>query len=220
MMHLLLKGGLMMSYKKICIAGQIGIGKSTLGVALAKQKRGVYLAEALDGEILNAFYTAKKTGNNFKKIELLSQYSFLTETIKREIKDSIIHKERITIFDRQVGEHVHVFAKQNLSREQYYKYLGHLHSQLDDFGFEKYDMTILLRCDMEQILQRIAIRGRDVEQDIPKKYLEALQDIYNSDDFIQDLLLYSKEVKVLDNTNMDAAETLVAVVELLETYII
>lgn len=194
---------------KIAISGNIGVGKSTLTEALAKELKGHLLKEEVDKEMLDLFYKHLEDPTKYENIELLHQFNFLSSTLKRDIKAQMVFGEGdILIIDRPITDHIEVFAKLNLTPKEYRNY-ALLQEQFSILlGREDYDLTILLVDSVQGLSEKVKKRGRKSEKEMSSEYLKDLNNIYNSPRFKESLLAHSKEVWVLDVGGLDEAEVL------------
>jgi deoxyadenosine/deoxycytidine kinase len=180
---------------RVAISGNIGVGKSTLCETMSPH--GTVHYEDIDKEILDLFYSSSdKVG-----VELLNQFHFLNEAIKREIKSQHLDTG-FTFFDRPLTDHIHVFAKTNLKASDYVTYNGFQEIFLNLLNFKKYDMTILLRGSDESILNRIESRDRIGENtESNKDYFIELNKIYNSNDYVEHLKNHADKVVIINTDN-------------------
>lgn len=202
---------------KIAIAGNLGIGKSTLTKNLAESLENSRLhGETINDEVLNLFYKHQRgeIEGDGKNIELLNQFVFFNETIIRDIVANY-SEHNYDVYDRSYLEHIHVFAKTNLKPSDYVTYLGYQEIFLKLMNHEPYDLTILLITDLDTLRSRIASRGRECEDEIDMTYLKTLNDIYNSEEFFDILHSGSKQTVSLDVTHMDENEVLAAVQDII-----
>lgn len=189
---------------RIAIGGNIGVGKSTLVENL--KKYGSIYKEEIDKEILDIFYRYLRGEiDRDENVELLLQFDFLADTIKRDIK-STFDDEEFQFFDRGICEHVHIFAKKNLTDDKYTSYNILQERMLASFNWQPYDKYIILTCDVEENMRRIEMRGREEESDMPIEYIRELAEIY--DNFEEIAKHYAKEVVTIDVTNMDETSVL------------
>lgn len=160
--------------KFVAVAGNIGVGKSTL-VSMLGSHLGwepFYEPEA-ENPYLADFY------KNMKKWAFQSQIFFLTQRLRAHRK--LTEHPTSVIQDRSVYEDAEVFAK-NL----------YIHRQIRKRDFRTYwelyqvfteflpppDLVIYLRASVPTVIQRIQQRGRDYEQDISPDYLLQLNNLY------------------------------------------
>lgn len=205
---------------KIAIAGNLGIGKSTLTQSLASNLDDSRLfGESINDEVLDLFYKHQRgeIEGNGTNIELLNQFVFFNETIIRDVVANY-NDDKYNIYDRSFLEHIHVFAKTNLKPSDYCTYLGYQEIFLKLMGHEPYDVTILLRADVNTLRERIAKRGRDCEDGIDVDYLVELNAIYNSDEFFGILRSGSKYTVAFDVSNMDEYQVLAKVLKIIKDY--
>lgn len=163
-----------MPKKFIAVAGNIGVGKSSLVEFLCTQYGFAPFVEPnLTNPYLDDFY------NDFKAWSFHSQIYFLTHKFR-------LHKELercdgTVVQDRTIYEDAEIFAR-NLHRSRY--------MSNRDFGtyMELYsvmrrelappDLMIYLQCPVPTIKKRIKLRGRANEQQIPESYLKRLNVLY------------------------------------------
>ncbi|MBX7096260.1 MAG: deoxynucleoside kinase [Myxococcaceae bacterium] len=158
----------------IAIAGNIGAGKTELTGFLCKKYGITPFYEPNDqNPYLADFYKDMKTW------AFRSQIFFLTH--KFRLHRQLEQGEGASIQDRTIYEDAEIFAR-NLYKQRYI--------DKRDWGtyWELYqtiaaalrppDLMIYLRCPVRTLRQRIKIRGRAMEQDIPTAYLSRLNALY------------------------------------------
>ncbi len=164
-----------MSGKKfIAIAGNIGAGKTELTTFLHRRYGLTPFYEPNDqNPYLADFYKDMKTW------AFRSQIFFLTH--KFRLHRELERDTGTALQDRTIYEDAEIFAK-NLYRQKY----------IDKRDWQTYrelyetvaaslrppDLMIYLRCPVKTLKQRIRIRGRKMEQDIPTPYLKRLNTLY------------------------------------------
>ncbi|MDJ0755726.1 MAG: deoxynucleoside kinase [Ardenticatenaceae bacterium] len=162
------------SHYFITIAGNIGVGKSTL-VELLSKKLGwdpVYEAVAENPYLID-FY------QDMDRWSFHSQIFFLSRRLKQHYQ--LLQRNNSIIQDRSVYEDAQIFA-QNL-------YLQGAMSERDWKTYQDiYETTVTLlkpphlvvylQASLETLERQIANRGRDFEQSITSEYLEQLNDLY------------------------------------------
>jgi deoxyadenosine/deoxycytidine kinase len=160
----------------IAVAGNIGVGKSTLVELLAKRLGWAPFYEP-EGEnpYLADFYQDMTTWS------FHSQIFFLTRRLlaHRQLLD---HKSS-AIQDRSVYEDAEIFAHNlflqgNIVERDYQTYRD-LYLVLTRF-LPPPDLVVYLRATVETLQTRIALRGRDYERTIKPDYLSRLNDLYTS----------------------------------------
>ena len=164
----------MSGQKFIAIAGNIGAGKTELTAFLCKKYGLQPFFEPNDqNPYLADFYKDMKTW------AFRSQIFFLTH--KFRLHRELEKQSGTAIQDRTIYEDAEIFAK-NLFRQR----------QIDKRDWKTYwelyetvaaalkppDLMIYLRCPVKTLKQRIRIRGRKMEQDIPTPYLNRLNALY------------------------------------------
>ncbi|MBI4054836.1 MAG: deoxynucleoside kinase [Elusimicrobia bacterium] len=165
----------------IGIAGTIGVGKSTLTVELARALGFEPILEAVDGNpYLEKFYKDMKGYGTMMQIWLLNHRfrqhrEFVARIslgrIRGVVQDRTIWED--TIFARMLNQH----PDKIISDLDYNTYLDLFDNMvLRELVFPQ--LLIYLDCRPQTALERIAGRGRSMEQGITLDYLKALQENY------------------------------------------
>lgn len=158
----------------IAIAGNIGVGKSTLTRFLAEQFKWEPFYEAVDDNpYLADFYKDMRTWS------FHSQIYFLTRRLRHH-RQLLDHPNSV-VQDRSVYEDAEIFARNlyeqgNMTSRDYKSY-QELYSVLTEF-LPPPDVMVYLRASTSTLLERIRRRGREFEQDIDPLYLKQLNTLY------------------------------------------
>jgi len=160
--------------KFVAIAGNIGVGKSTLVTMLCDRLRWQPFYEPeTENPYLADFYRDMRTWS------FHSQIFFLTRRLHahRQLLD---HPTSV-IQDRSVYEDAEIFAcnlfHQGLMEERDYRSYWELYSVLIEF-LPPPDLVIYLRASESTLLHRIGMRGREYERQISSEYLSQLNRLY------------------------------------------
>ncbi len=164
----------MSGQKFIAIAGNIGAGKTELTAFLCKKYGLKPFYEPNDqNPYLADFYKDMKTW------AFRSQIFFLTHKFKlhRELE----RQSGTSLQDRTIYEDAEIFAK-NLYRQRFidkrdWQTYWELYENVAA-ALKPPDLMIYLRCPVKTLKQRIRLRGRKMEQDIPTGYLNRLNALY------------------------------------------
>jgi deoxyadenosine/deoxycytidine kinase len=162
--------------KFIAVAGNIGVGKSTL-VTLLSERLGwkPFYEPVEENPYLADFY------QDMQRWAFHSQIYFLTRRLR--IHRQLINCDRSAIQDRSVYEDAEVFAnnlfRQGLLGDRDYRSYHDLYQVLVEF-LPPPDLVIYLRASVPTLVERIRSRGRDYERQISSIYLQQLNELYES----------------------------------------
>ncbi len=162
--------------KFVAVAGNIGVGKSTLvGMLCAKLGWEPFYEPVTENPYLADFYS------NMNAWSFHSQVFFLAHRLKAH--HELAQHPASVIQDRSVYEDAEIFA-QNLFLQ------GHIQPRDYQTYRELYetvmrflpppDLVIYLRASVSTLMGRISNRGRDYERTITAEYLESLNRLYES----------------------------------------
>ncbi len=162
--------------KFIAIAGNIGVGKSTLVKMLsAEMKWDPFYEPVNENPYLADFY------QNMSAWAFHSQVFFLTHRLRAHF--NLAQHPNSVVQDRSVYEDAEIFA-QNLYQqgnmiERDYKTYRELYETSAQF-LPPPDLVIYLRASASTLMNRINSRGRDYERKITTEYLQNLNDLYET----------------------------------------
>jgi deoxyadenosine/deoxycytidine kinase len=160
--------------KFIAIAGNIGVGKSTL-VDLLSTRLGwePFVEGVVDNPYLADFYA------DMAAWAFHSQVFFLARRL-RDLR-RLMDFPRTVVQDRSVYEDAEIFAKnlyrQGLISERDWKCYRELYEVLTEL-LPPPDLVVYLQASVPTLLARIALRGRDYEKNIAPDYLAQLNELY------------------------------------------
>ena len=162
--------------KFIAVAGNVGVGKSTLTKKLSEYLCWEHFFEAVeDNHYLDDFYQDMRTWSYH------SQFYFLSRRLSHHRQ--IIDRPGTVVQDRTVYEDAEIFA-QNL----------HLQGHMTERDWQSYwdlyqtvitilpppDLVIYLQASVPVLQERIHSRGRDYEKEISVEYLTQLNELYEA----------------------------------------
>ncbi len=157
------------------VAGNIGVGKTTMTRELAKELGWkAYFEPVIDNPYLNDFYS------DMPRWSFHLQIYFLSKRFHSQLE--IFESSTSCIQDRTIYEDVEIFA-----------HTLHEQGSMDDRDYQNYrdffgimvsqlrppDLIIYLRADVDTLMERIQSRGRGCEQAIEREYLERLNRAYD-----------------------------------------
>ncbi len=160
--------------KFVAVAGNIGVGKSTL-VAMLCDRLGwqPFYEPETENPYLADFY------NDMRSWAFHSQIFFLSHRLQAH-RQLIDHPTSV-IQDRSVYEDAQVFAhnlyRQGWIAERDYGTYCELYRVLCEF-LPPPDLVVYLRASVSTLIQRISLRGRDYERQITPEYLAQLNGLY------------------------------------------
>ena len=184
----------------IAIAGNIGVGKTTLCKMLSKHYKWSPLYEAVDNNpYLDDFYT------DMQRWSFNLQVFFLNSRF-RQVQD-IKQSKKTIIQDRTIYEDAYIFAPNLqamglMTQRDYENYLE-LFRLMESFVSPP-DLLIYLRSDVPSLVDRIQNRAREYEEGIRIDYLKRLNERYEA--FFANyehnhLIIQANEVDFQNNKN-------------------
>jgi deoxyadenosine/deoxycytidine kinase len=158
----------------VAVAGNIGVGKSTLvGKLCARLGWQPYYEPVAENPYLEDFYA------DMKAWAFHSQVFFLSHRLRMHL--DLLDDPKSVVQDRSVYEDAEVFAnnlfKQGEISERDYSTYRKMYKLLCDM-LRPPDLVIYLRASVPTLQRRIAQRGRDFESTINPDYLDQLNNLY------------------------------------------
>ncbi|HOX33621.1 MAG TPA: deoxynucleoside kinase [Spirochaetales bacterium] len=162
--------------KYLVLAGNIGAGKSSL-VGLLAERLGYrpYYEPVAENPYLADFY------GDMRRWAFHSQVFFLSH--RTRMHRALMDDPWSVVQDRSLYEDAEVFARNlyqqgNMSQQDWetYRELYRTVSSL----LPPPDLVVYIRCSVETLKRRIALRGRGFEAEIPEDYLAGLNRLYES----------------------------------------
>jgi deoxyadenosine/deoxycytidine kinase len=187
--------------RSIAIAGNMGSGKSTLVDFLSRTYGVAPFYEPNDENPYLADFYKDMKGWAFQ-----SQLYFLSN--KFRLHQELDRQAGVVALDRTIFEDAEIFATalfqmRKISKRDWETYQGFYGAILD--AIRPPDLMIYLRCSMRTLRQRIRLRGRKMEQDVPLAYLKRLERLYDS--WIESYTM--SDVLVLETDDLDYIHDLV-----------
>jgi len=162
--------------KFIAIAGNIGVGKSTLVEMICERLECMPFYEPVaENPYLSDFY------KDMPSWSFHSQIFFLTHRLR--IHQDLVRTPGSVMQDRSIYEDAEIFAQNlflqgHISERDYTTYRS-LYRTLAEY-LPPPDLVIYLRASVPTLLKRISLRNRDYERSIEPEYLEQLNNLYEN----------------------------------------
>ncbi len=179
----------------VAIAGNIGVGKSTL-TTLMTQKLGwdPFFEAVEENPYLADFY------KDMSRWSFHSQAFFLSRRLQQHYE--LLQRADSVLQDRSVYEDAEVFARNlycqgHMSQRDWQTYYD-LYTILSQLLTPPH-LVVYLKASVPTLLRRIAQRGREYERTISADYLTALNDLY--DDWVARFALCP--VLTVETDNLD-----------------
>ena len=194
--------------RSIAIAGNMGSGKSTLVDFLARTYDvSPFYEPNEENPYLPDFY------KDMKRWAFRSQLYFLSN--KFRLHQELDRTPGVVALDRTIFEDAEIFATalhqmRKIDKRDWQTYWGFYQAILD--AIKPPDLMIYLRCSMRTLRQRIKLRGRAMEQDVPLAYLKRLDRLYES--WINSYEM--SEVLVLETDKLDYIHDLIHRLDVME----
>ncbi len=173
----------------IAIEGTIGVGKTSLAEILGDRLDAkIVLEEFEENPFLVDFYNNSE-GYAFQTqlFFLLSRYRQQQELYQTDLFTKTLITDYMFVKDR-------LFAALNLNDKEMSLYNSV--ARILEKNITIPDMVIFLQSDTDRLMQNIKYRGRQYEQNIDWKYIDALNQVYNEYFF-----RYDKSALLIINTN-------------------
>jgi deoxyadenosine/deoxycytidine kinase len=179
----------------IAIAGNIGTGKSTLTERLAERFGwAAHFEPVSDNPYLADFY------RDMKRWSFPLQIYFLNNRF--QIHQEVTQSPKSAVQDRSIYEDAAIFARnlyeQGLMEERDYHCYLDLYETMSQY-LTPPDLIIYLKKSLPKLKERIALRGRDFEKEIPDEYLLNLNRYY--EDWMESYN-YGKKL-IIDSDHLD-----------------
>lgn len=156
----------------IVIEGVIGAGKTTLAEKLTEKLNAQIVKEQFDvNPFLEKFYGDRKRYafqtqmfflvNRFKQQQQLHQENLFTEFL---ISDYLFQKDQIFAYMNLEGEELKLY-------ESMFPLLAR--------NLRKPDLVVYLQSSIDRLMYNIKKRGRKMERNLSREYIEGLNEAYN-----------------------------------------
>ena len=167
----------------VAIAGNIGVGKSTLTNLLVDCVGWVPYYEAVDDNpYLSDFYL------DMRQWSFHSQIFFLASRLRSHRE--ILNHPHSVVQDRSIYEDAEIFARNLHERSNKSELDNHVYRDLYQEFIQFLpppDLIVYLKASVPTLIERICRRGREFEQDVSPLYLQQLNELYDA--WIEDFTL-------------------------------
>ncbi|KKK36162.1 deoxyguanosine kinase [Mesobacillus campisalis] len=157
----------------VTVEGPIGVGKTSLAKAISEHFQFALLKEIVDeNPFLGKFY------DNIEEWSFQTEMFFLCNRYKQlgDINKHYISKEKPVVADYHIFKNL-IFAQRTLNQQEYNKYLSIYEILTQDMP--RPNVVIYLHASLDTLLERIAMRGREIEKNISPLYLKQLSIDYD-----------------------------------------
>jgi len=158
----------------IAIEGPIGIGKTSLAKKLSDHFDFHLLKEIVEeNPFLGKFY------DDIDEWSFQTEMFFLCNRFKQleDIENKYLAMNKSVVSDYHISKNM-IFAKRTLQADKFEKYEQIYHILTADMPVP--NMLIYLHASLDTILNRIKLRGREIEQNIKASYLAQLAEDYEA----------------------------------------
>lgn len=165
-------GGEMGQTPFIAVEGPIGVGKTSLAKKLASQFQYTLLKEIVEeNPFLGKFY------DDIEEWSFQTEMFFLCNRYKQleDIENKYLANHQAVVSDYHISKNL-IFAERTLKQHQFNKYVQIYDILTNDMP--RPNMIIYLHASLDTLLDRIRMRGREVEQNIQESYLKQLAEDY------------------------------------------
>ncbi len=161
--------------KHVCVAGNIGAGKTTLTKLLSEHFKWQPQYEDVEhNPYLNDFY------NDMQRWSFNLQIYFLQSRLSQILK--IRNGKKTVIQDRTIYEDARIFAKNlqmmGLMTQRDFNNYENLFNTINEF-IKPPDLIIYLKASISTLVDQIQMRGRDYEENLRLDYLKKLNELYD-----------------------------------------
>lgn len=159
----------------VVIAGNIGVGKSTLTQLLSARLGWTPFYEPnADNPYLSDFY------DDMPRWSFHSQVFFLAQRVLQH--KQLLEQGEPVVLDRSIYEDAEIFAcnlyRRGTMRARDWRTYETMYRTMSSL-LRPPDLVVYLRASVPTLLQRIGQRGRDYERDISADYLASLNALYD-----------------------------------------
>ncbi|MGE7667748.1 deoxynucleoside kinase [Ureibacillus composti] len=174
----------------ITVEGPIGVGKTSLSKAISDTFGYNLLKEIVDeNPFLGKFY------ENIEEWSFQTEMFFLCNRYKQltDVKNQIVNTGSPVVADYHIFKNL-IFAKRTLNPVEYEKYEA-IYSILTA-DMPRPNMIIYLHASLDNLMNRIAMRGREFEKMITRDYMKQLAVDYH--EFIQYFKKKHPEIPIIE----------------------
>ncbi|GAA0353156.1 deoxynucleoside kinase [Bacillus horti] len=174
----------------ISIEGPIGVGKTSLSKEISKTFQFHLLQEIVEeNPFLDKFY------QNMDEWSFQMEMFFLCNRYKQlfDIQSSFLAQNKPVVADYHIFKNT-IFARRTLQPSEWQKYIQIYDILVQDMP--KPNLIIYLNASLETLIERIQMRGREMEKSIDQAYLQQLSTDYR--DFMYEFKRSHPDIPVLE----------------------
>ena len=163
----------------VAVAGNIGVGKSSI-VEWLRQHFDIepFFEPNDENPYLADFYEDMPRWAFQSQVFFLIRRFRLHRAMEHQTQE---HQTRDTVQDRTIYEDAEIFAthlhQSGILQDRDWEAYNELYQTLRD-ELRPPDLLLYLRCPVRVLVKRINHRGRSFEKSVPKKYIQALDQLY------------------------------------------
>jgi deoxyadenosine/deoxycytidine kinase len=161
----------------VVLSGNVGVGKSTIGPYLADELKASWLSES---DISSPF--AHLFSNQERSSRIISQIAFSSMRVATVLSCLLSDLNQIVVTERFLRDSIiyHEIWRDMFSLQDMDEFFERFYKTLGSHPVKYTSITIWLKCDIDVILSRIALRGEVFENNHTREMLIHLEEKYST----------------------------------------